>query len=67
MKRTVDYNTKLARNEAAMRRWTSKLKLATGKLGRLSAQRMRIFKAQQQQAAVQAQRATTNAYRRKFV
>lgn len=67
MKRTVDYDAKLARNEAAMRRWTSKLKLATGKLSRLTAQRLRIYKARQNDINERASRMTNGAYGRKFL
>jgi hypothetical protein len=41
-----DYEGKLARNESAMLRWTSKLKLASTKLAKLSSQRRRMIAAQ---------------------
>ena len=67
MKRKVDYDAKLARNAAATRRWISKLKLASGKLSKLTAQRARILKTQHDMAKAGAERAVLGAYGRKFV
>lgn len=41
--RRDDYKGKLVRNEAAMLRWITKLKLASTKLAKLSSQRRRLI------------------------
>jgi hypothetical protein len=61
-KRRINYETKLQANEDAIQRWTSKLKYAATKLGKLSAKRRRLLVAQAEQNQV----STGSPFARKF-
>jgi len=62
-KRRINYEAKLQANEDAIQRWTSKLKYAATKLGKLSAKRRRLLAAQKEQDHV----SFSSTFSRKFV
>ena len=47
-KRRIDYEAKLSANEAAIMRWSSKLRYAATKMTKLTAKRKRLISAQEQ-------------------